>query len=94
MFSDADGTSLGLSQQGSVGPNWSPFGSTNDANTDVTTYNAEIQENWRAWVASTRYQWQAANSWDLSWATALENLWSEIQKAEPYIEALITVLAA
>jgi hypothetical protein len=94
VFVDADGTSIGLSQQGSVGPNWSPFGNTNDANTDVTTYNAEIKENWRAWVAATLWKSQAANSWNIPWLSVIETVWSDVQKIWPWIEPLLVALAA
>jgi LGFP repeat len=89
---DADGTSLGLSQSGTVGPNWSPFGSTNDANTDVTTSNSEISQNWRAWVAATWWRAQANNSWDIPIAQMFQTLWKDFSTALNFIEQLIIAM--
>jgi hypothetical protein len=90
VLMSADGTALSLAQHGSVGPNLAIFG-VNDANVDTTVSNAEISQNWRAWVAMT--QWKAQADTSFAWLTMIEDLWNEIKQIYPYVAAVISILA-
>ena len=90
VLMDADGTSVSLSQHGTVGPNLGWFG-TNDANVDKMVDNAEIGANWRAWVAMNSWRAQANNSLDP--LALLTDLWNAIQAVYPYVAAAISILA-
>jgi hypothetical protein len=90
VFMDADGTSLSLSQHGSVGPNLGWFG-TNDANVDTTVNNAEISANWRAWVAMNA--WRARADSSLDFLALVEDLWNDFEAVYPYVAAAISILS-
>ncbi len=90
VLMDADGTSIGLSQHGTAGPNLGIFGS-NDWDVDTTVNNAEIQENWRAFVAMT--EWRARADTSFAFLTLIEDLYNDIKAIYPYAAAAISILA-
>jgi len=88
VLMNADGTSVGLSKHGNVGPNI--FGA-HDSNVDQTVNNKEISGNWRAWVAMT--QWRARGDTSFAFFKLIEDLFNAIKTIYPYAAAVITILA-